>query len=451
MVYKNFKFNCIIRIILITLTLMLLSYIIFFLNYSITPVLIGLLAILQLLSLLHYIDKTNRYLTNFLESIRYSDFSRSFKIEGLGSAYDKLVSAFNKVIEDFQKIRSEKETNYYYLLNVIQHIGISLIAFQQDGKVELINNSAKRLFRISNLKNINDLKSFSTLLVEKLRNMKSGEKSLIKVQDEDDFLQLMIYVKEFKLKGVSIKLVSIQNIQTELEEQELEAWQKLIRVLTHEIMNSITPISSLAVTINNLLDEIDTTDNAPQEIDDEIIIDIQNALRTINKRSIGLIEFVGTYRNLTHIPKPDFSIFPISQLFKNIQVLMEDELTKKGIDFKISLNPENLEITADEKLIEQIIINLMNNSLQALMNIKNPVLILRSFMNPQNRIMIQVVDNGCGILEDVIDKIFIPFFTTKQNGSGIGLSLSRQIMRLHGGTISVTSVPERETCFTLRF
>jgi len=451
MTFKNFKLNCVIRIFLISITLILFSYIIFNMNYSITPVLIALLVIVQISSLLHYVEKTNRYLTNFLESIKYSDFVRSFKIEGLGSAYDELVTSFNSVIEEFQKIRSEKETNYYYLLNVIQHIGIALISFRKDGSIELFNNAAKRLFRINKLKNISELSSFGESFYQTLNSLKSEEKKLIKINIEDDILQLMVYAKEFKLKDRVITLVSIQNIQMELEEQELEAWQKLIRVLTHEIMNSITPISSLSATINKVLDPIDTTDNKPQEIDDETIIDMRNALRTINKRSTGLIEFVGTYRSLTHVPKPDFSIFPLKQLFKSIQVLMDDKLKENNIDFLVKIEPTNLELTADEKLIEQILINLINNSIHALKQQEEPIIQLKAQIGSQGKVMIQLIDNGCGILEDVIDKIFIPFFTTKQNGSGIGLSLSRQIMRLHGGTINVISEPENETCFTLRF
>ena len=215
-------------------------------EFNVTPLLLGLLLIFQIADLIKYVQKTNRYLTNFLESIRYSDFSRSFKIEGLGTAYDELKEAFNDVITDFQKIRTEREEHYHYLQNVIQHIGISLIAFQKDGTVEMINNSAKKLFQMSKLKNINELENYSSELVEKLINMKSGERTLVQVIDNDMIMQLAIYATEFKIRTRRIIMVSIQNIQSELEEQEMDAWQKLIRVLTHKIMNSITPIASLS-------------------------------------------------------------------------------------------------------------------------------------------------------------------------------------------------------------
>jgi len=451
MVYRNFRLRIIIRIILLIVSIFAFFYIINNRDFNITPVLIGMVVVLQIFSLIHFLESTNRYLTHFLESIRYSDFTRSFQIEGLGKAYDGLKEAFNHVIEDFQKIRAEKEANFHYLQNVIQHIAISLIAFKKNGEVILINNAAKRLLKINVLKDIEALNSFSTDFLKCIKKLRNGEKTLIKVRSDDDLLQLMVSAKIFKLYGHNISLISIQNIQTELEAQELEAWQKLIRVLTHEIMNSITPISSLTATVSHILDDIDTTDNIPQEIDDETVIDIRSALSTIHKRSTGLIHFVETYRNLTKIPKPDFKIFKVSELFENIEKLMHESLSKNEIVYIADVQPESMKITADEQLIEQIIINLLKNSIQAMEAMKKGRIILKASIGLRSRAMIQVIDNGPGILPEVLDMIFIPFFTTKQNGSGIGLSLSRQIMRQHGGTITAHSVLDKETTFTLKF
>ena len=451
MVYKNFKINTVVRIILIMVMLMAVFISIYRFGFNVTPVLLGVLIIFQIFDLIKYVQKTNRYLTSFLESIRYADFSRSFKLEGLGTAYDEMKEAFNDVISDFQKIRTEKEEHFHYLQNVIQHIGISLIAFQKDGSVEMINNSAKKLFQISKLKNIDQLESYSSELVEKLKNMKSGERTLVQVIDNDMLLQLAIYATEFNIRTQRIILVSIQNIQSELEEQEMAAWQKLISVLTHEIMNSITPIASLSSTINELLEDIDTTDNKPQMIDDETVIDIRNSLRTISKRSTGLVHFVESYRNLTKIPKPKFNIIPVKDIFNNVHLLMEKEIKMNGVECVIDMSSSSLELTADEELIEQVLINLVKNAIHALNNIENAKIIMRAFMDKRGRIALQVIDNGQGILEEVIDKIFIPFFTTKQEGSGIGLSLSKQIMRMHGGTLTAQSEPNVKTSFTLRF
>ncbi len=451
MIFRNFKVNLLIRLLLITVVLLLMFMTIYILDYIITPILLGVLVIFQIIDLNRYVQKTNRYLTNFLESIRYADFSRSFRIEGLGTAYDELKHAFNDVIEDFQKIRSEKEEHYHYLQNVIQHIGISLIAYQRDGRVEMVNNSAKKLFQINRLKNISELAGFSSEMVKKLLEIKAGEKNLLQVLDNDMLMQLAIYATEFKIGTRTIILVSIQNIQSELEEQEMEAWQKLIRVLTHEIMNSITPIASLSSTVNELLMDIDTTDNKPQEIADETVIDIQNSLQTIHKRSTGLIRFVDSYRNLTRIPKPKFDIISLSKLLKNVNKLLENDLQRAGVECIRNVSPSGLEVTADEELIEQVLINLIKNAIYALAATENPRIELKAFLDRRGLVAVQVIDNGPGILVDVIEKIFVPFFTTRKDGSGIGLSLSRQIMRLHGGTITAHSQPGVQTVFTLRF
>ena len=453
MVFKKFRLKILVRVLLLAATIFLFFFLLDLGKHFITPVLVGAVAVYQIFSLIYFIEKTNRDLTSFLESIRFADFSRSFQIEGLGSSFDDLKRAFNAVIADFQKIRSEKEEHYFYLQNIIQHIAISIIAYLKDGNVEMINNTAKKLFQIHSIKNINSLRSWSEELVDVLMNISPGENALVKVQDFDDLLQLSIYATEFKIDERTIIIVSIKDIQAELEEQEMEAWQKLIRVLTHEIMNSIAPIASLSSTTNLMVKDIyESFENVfPENLDKETLEDIQSALDTIHKRSTGLIHFVETYRNLTRIPKPNFAIFKVKILFEYIHKLLEKDFNERSVALQTNIEPEELELLADEQLIEQVIINLVKNSLHALDNTPKPVIQLRAFLNKRNRPTIQVTDNGVGIIKEVRDKIFIPFFTTKPSGSGIGLSLSKQIMRLHNGTISVQSEPEVETTFTLTF
>lgn len=453
MVYKRFRVKAIIKILVLAASIFVFFYVFSETNYYFTLFLIGIAIAYQIFALIYFVEKSNRDLTSFLESIRYSDFTRSFQVEGLGSSFDDLKNAFNAVIADFQKIRSEKEEHYFYLQNIIQHIEISVISYLKDGTVEMINSATKKLFQIRNLKNVKQLEKVSIEIVDTLLTIHPGENRLIKVNDNEDILQLAIHATEFKLDDREIKLVSIKNIQAELEEQEMEAWQKLIRVLTHEIMNSIAPISSLSSTTNLMVKEIGEAFNGhfPDDFDHETLDDIRNALSTIHKRSTGLMHFVETYRNLTRIPKPNFKIFTIKSLLDYIYNLLEKDIKEHNIQCIRTIDPENLELTADEQLIEQVIINLVKNSIHALENVENPHIEVRAFLNRRGRIIIQVEDNGQGIIKEVRDKIFIPFFTTKQNGSGIGLSLSKQIMRLHNGTISVHSIPEKETCFTLTF
>jgi len=450
MVYKRFRFKLVVRVILFALTVFLFFL---FLDRTayITSALLIILIVLQVLSLIYFVDKTNRDLASFLESIRFSEFTRSFQTKGLGSSFNELNKAFNDVINDFQKVRSEKEEHFHYLQSIVQSIDVSIIAYQHDGKIEMINKSAKKLFQLSSAKNINALGSLSDELVQTLLNIKPGENKLVKVQDEDDLLQLAINSTEFKIKNKVIILATIKNIQNVLEEQETEAWQKLIRVLTHEIMNSITPIASLSSTLETILKDFSKKCEGNDAMDSETVNEIQQALQTINKRSNGLLHFVNTYRNLTRIPKPNFKIARVSELFSNISHLMEKDLADQKIVLTTSLKPASLEISMDEQLIEQVLINLLKNSVHALEGRENPKIELRAYLNKRGRPTIQVYDNGSGILKDVIDKIFIPFFTTKPSGSGIGLSLSRQILKLHGGTITAQSTPEVETTFTMTF
>jgi two-component system nitrogen regulation sensor histidine kinase NtrY len=450
MVYKNFRFNLIIRICLFTVSVFLF----FFFLYKeahITPVLLLSVIALQIYSLYRYVDKTNRDLASFLESIRFSEFTRSFQIEGMGSSFNELNKAFNDVISDFQKVRSEKEEHFHYLQSIVQNIDVSIIAYQHDGTIEMINKSAKKLFQLGSVKNISALTPLSEELVETLLNIKPGENKLVKVQDVDDLLQLAINATEFKIKNKVVILTTIKNIQNVLEEQETEAWQKLIRVLTHEIMNSITPIASLSSTLEIMLKDLNLDQKTNEGKDIEAVNEIQQALQTINKRSNGLLHFVNTYRNLTRIPKPNFKITRVSELFINIGRLMGKDLEEQKIQITSNLDPPSLEIYMDEQLIEQVLINLLKNSIHSLEGRINPQIELRAYFNKRGRPTIQVSDNGVGILKEVMDKVFIPFFTTKPSGSGIGLSLSRQILKLHGGTITAQSEPDKETTFTMTF
>lgn len=449
MISKNFRAHIIVRILLIAGFVFILFYT-FRADFNLTPIVILLAIIFQVISLIRYVDKTNRDLTNFLDSIRFSEFNRTFQSQGMGESFDKLNQAFNNVIHDFQKVRSEREEHYQYLQSIVQNLDVSIIAYTHDGTIEMINGAAKKLFQINTLENIKELESISTELVQVLLNIDPGKNFLVKVQEEDDILQLAVHATEFKIKNKQILLSTISNIQSVLEEQETESWQKLIRVLTHEIMNSITPIASLSSTLTTMLDNYSSV-NRTQQFDGSVAKEFGAALNTINKRSTGLLHFVDTYRSLTRIPNPNFKVALVGDIFKNTTSLLSNAISKKKIDLSISVSPENLEVFADEQLIEQVLINLVKNSIHAIKENNGGTIRLKGFYNKRGRVTLQVADNGQGILEDVLDKIFIPFFTTKQRGSGIGLSLSKQILRLHNGSITASSVPEKETVFTMTF
>jgi len=451
MVYKRFKIVCITRVILLVGSMYLFLHLLLRTQLYATLLIVAILAIYQIYALIAYVDKTNRDLSRFLHAIKHTDFSQSFTGTGLGSSFRELNAAFSDVIEQFRKARSEKEVHYRYLQTVVQHVGIGLISFKPDGEVGLINTAAKRLLRVTHLKNIASLQSSYPRLVETLPRMKSGERALIKTEDKNEPQQLAIFATELKLREQRFTLVSLQNIQSELEEKEMEAWQNLIRVLTHEIMNSVTPIASLASTVNKLLVDAHGGPKIGEQIGPEIVSDIREASDTIQKRSDGLLHFVEAYRRLTKIPKPEFGIVPVAQLFNQVQQLMRSQISENAVSFRARVEPESLELTADPRLIEQVLINLLLNALQAVHQRPDAAIELAARLDERSRVLIQVIDNGPGIIPEVLDKIFIPFFTTKQDGSGIGLSLSRQIMRLHRGAIHASSVPGVRTEMTLRF
>ena len=446
---KLFSLICIFRVLLLSGSLGLLIYLYNQTDFIAAVIFVALAAVYQIFALIRYVTRTNRDLARLLESIRYADFSQSFTNQLKGSGFEELQTTFGAVIKEFQQAKIEKEEHLRYLQTIVDHVGIALIAFNVNGNVELLNNAAKRLLNIPQLRNINQLEKLSRNLTETLTNLSPGDNRLIKIEQGDDLLQLSIYATGFVLRQEQLILASMQNIQTELEEKEMEAWQNLIRVLTHEIVNSITPIASLASTAHGLLKNSPRLANGDAE--NEKLMDVRDAVETIEKRSQGLLTFINNYRELTRIPKPNFQIVAVKDLFERIQTLMTDQFEQNQIDFYIQIDPETIEITADPNLIEQVLINLCKNSIEAVDAKTDPHIRLNAATDGLGNPVIKVIDNGKGIAEEISEKIFIPFYTTKPKGSGIGLSLSRQVMRSHKGTLSVISRPDVETIFALRF
>ncbi len=446
---KRFYLNCITRVLLLSGTICLLVYLSFKTDFMAAILFLGLIAAYEMFALIRYVTKSNRDLARFLQSIKYSDFSQSFNNNLKNSGFEELHAAFTEVIKEFQRAKLEKEEHLRFLQTIVDHVGIGLIAFNPTGEVELLNNAAKKLFKIPRLGNIRDLTGVSPKLAQKLLGLSPGGNDLVKFQQEDNLLQLSMYATGFVLHQKQLMLVAMQNIQNELEEEEMKSWQNLIRVLTHEIMNSITPIASLSSTAYGLLKnghECEVPDSLNETIDD-----VRHAVNTIEKRSKGLLTFIENYRELTRIPKPEFKMVKIRDLFERVEYLMKDQVEICSINFNTQIDPESLEITADPALIEQVLINLCKNALEAVNGVSCPKIKLKAATDDVGNPVIKVIDNGKGISAEVAEKIFIPFFTTKQQGSGIGLSLSKQIIRLHKGTIGVTSTPNGKTVFKLRF
>jgi signal transduction histidine kinase len=445
MVYKRLRVAVSLQIALLIAWIGLFFYVLLKTKLFAALVVLGVLVVNQVWILYHSVDRANRDLTRFFQSARFGDFTQTFRERSPGGSFVKLHAALAEVMEAFRKVRAEKEEQALYLQTVVQHVGIGLLVYHPDGEVDLINDAAKRLLKVIQLKNVRNLEPDYPALVDVLLRIKPRERALVKVERGDEQFQLSLYASEFKLRGWAFTLVSLQDIRSELEEKEIEAWQKLIRVLTHEIMNSMTPISSLASTVQELVSQV-CGDGGTETLDD-----IHAALRTIQKRSEGLLHFVDGYRNLARISRPNVQFFPATDLFLRVDHLLQAQFAERNVRLGSSVRPPNLEILADPDLLEQVLINLLLNGLDAVRGRDNPKVELDAFLDDRGRPLIQVKDNGMGIAPDILDKIFVPFFSTKERGSGIGLSLSRQIMRLHGGSITAASKLGVETVFTLRF
>lgn len=448
--FKSFRTGVILRVALITSFSFVALYLLAFREGWLAGGLFLVLEGFLVANLMHYVENTNRKLSRFLESVRYSDFTSGYTADNkLGKSFKELNRSFNQVLDAFREARAEKEEHLLYLNTVVHHVAVGLISFDNQGNVGLYNNAARKMLQVVHLKNIKGLQKQHVVLYKILQELPAGGKTLLRESNES---QLTIHAIELKLRGKTFKLVSLQNIQPELEQKEIEAWQNLTKVLRHEIMNSMTPIASLTETLNDILQEdLVQGENGSYTIENEPVEDLKEGLLTVRNRSKGLIRFVDDYRNYTNIPVPKFSTLSLKLLFARVNKLMKLNFQKNKVDFICHLEPEQLEIFADEELVEMVLINLLKNAHESVSHAEKPTIQLRGYQDEMQRVLIAVEDNGPGIISDALDSIFIPFFTTKKGGSGIGLSLSRQIMQMHGGSIAATSVPNQKTVFTLKF
>lgn len=449
MTFKGFKFNLLARVLLLILTIFFCVYEgVRAENYLSAFVLFGLVAY-QTHNLYEFVLSTNRKLTQFLESVRYSDFTNTFNTDKqLGEDFADLHHAFNQVLEAFRKTRVEKEQHLQYLNTLVQHVQVGLISYDADGNIELINNVARRFLDVTHIKNIKQLQYANPEMYRLLRELPEGGKHLLRQNNE---LQLSINATELVLHNKTHKLLSIQNIKSELQDKEIEAWQNLSRVLRHEIMNSITPMTSLAATLTEILEEDLVVVDGRFELESESIEDIKEGLQTIQNRSEGLRRFVDAYRTFTSIPLPKMQLLQVKEFFQGIVKLMQIEARAKNTEIHCTVIPEDLQLNADPQLLEMVFINLIKNAVEAINGCEGGEIWLKAENDEHQRVLISLRDNGPGIEPEAISKIFIPFYTTKPTGSGIGLSLSREILQMHNAQLTVESLPGEGSCFFIRF
>ncbi len=441
---KNFRLNITFRILLIVVFAVLLAWVLVNTSWFFTPLVIGVVFILVVVNLIFYVERTNKNLSQFLLSIKQGGFTTLFKDSAHGGTHGGLNEVFNEVMVQFQQITLEKESHYQYLKTLTENLGVSLLSFDDDGHIELMNPAAKSMLKKPYLKNISDVKHINNALYETITHLESEEKRVIKTVLNGELLQVSVQVKDFVTQEKHFRLVLIHNINNELEAKEVEAWQKLISVLTHEIMNSVTPIASLSTAMNQQLQ------HQGLDMSNDDAEDLKLSLATIENRSKGLMRFVNAYKDFTKKPDINVSDIDLKQLVDRVVHLLSPDLQNAKIKTTIHVTGTQFLMKGDQELIEQVIINLLKNAIEVLDGKDNGIVDLVIEKKGRKSIL-TITDNGPGMESESLEKIFVPFFTTKRKGTGIGLSFARQIMRLHGGSISAKSKPNVGTTFVLEF
>lgn len=429
---RRFRLLVAAQAVALALTTALLAYTAVATDFVAVTIVIGLVVLLQVTTLVRYVESHVDDLEDFFATVRYEDFTRRFVEEGVDA---ELKEAFNAVIRRFREARADREVQAEYLETVVRHVPVPLLAVRADGSLRLANNPLRRLTGMPDLRHVDDLGRLDERLPRMLADVPAGRQRLLQARFRDVPVELRVSVSELRLDGSNERIYSIENLSGELTARESSAWRNLIRVLTHEIMNTLTPVTSLAQSCGALVDDADR------------VGELRDALATIARRSEGLTNFVARYRELLQVPQPATQPVGVEAALESIVALMRRELD--GVDVTVAVTPATLKVDADPALLDQVLLNLVRNAVQAMAGRSGARLTLGGRLD-YGRALIQVADNGPGIPEELRDQVFIPFFTTRRGGSGIGLSVSRQIMTAHGGELTMASGPDG-TVMTLLF
>jgi two-component system, NtrC family, nitrogen regulation sensor histidine kinase NtrY len=413
------------------------------------------LLILITISFSIWLNRINKKLAFFFSAVRNDETSLFFP-EGVGFASEKkLNKSLNELNEKLKNAKLNIELQEKFYKSIMEKIRTGIISFYGNGVVEFVNPEIKRMFNLDHISHIDKLKSIDQKLVELLESIDAGEQKRINIKVEHNLLSLAVYSQKIVMQGREIKIVTLQDIKNELDKHEMDSWQKLIKILNHEIMNSVAPITSLSSTLSGFY-KSGENETGPQLISGKIISDTIRGLGIIEEHGKGLIKFVESYRSLTQLPKPEFTRINIEEFFERITILANSFLDSESERYQIrpaiktKVTPSGLTMMADDKLIAQVIINVIRNSVEAFeINRDDNLIAITAFKDPDGRIIMTIQDNGPGMDSEVLEKIFVPFFTTRESGTGIGLSLSKQIMRLHNGNITCDSAPGNGTTFSL--
>jgi nitrogen fixation/metabolism regulation signal transduction histidine kinase len=398
----------------------------------------------EVIALLFFISSQHRKLERFLDTLAVDDLSLRLPAEG---GDQPLAEAANHIIKTVRDAQMKTEAQANYLNALVKHVPVAILSYRRGGEIALQNNAARQLFRVPRLSSLDDLAVFGAHLPKALAELAPGERRLIRAAHDEHVLELNVSATEIRISGEEGSdiqtLLAIENIHSELDDREVAAWRDLIRVLTHEIMNSVTPIASLARTVDGLIEDLRASG-----VSGDCLDDMHEAVTTIAKRSDGLQQFVDGYRSLTGVVRPQLGATIVAELLSDVKRLCADEFKQQGIGWTVEVEPASLNVSADGPLIQQVLINLIRNAAHALEGQPDPRITLQARL-AHGRTQISVSDNGCGIPEDDLPQIFIPFFTTKKDGTGVGMTLARQILTAHGGTVTVRSGLKQGTTVTL--
>ena len=418
-------------------------------GYHAVTLLFVLVSAVSTAELVSFVGRTNRELRRFLDSACNEDFASRPDGRPFDAGFAELHRSFEEVNRRFRALRSEREEEVRQLRALVEHVPVPLLCVHPDGKVEVQNIAARRLFAARPPVRVEDLEAFGDALAGAVASIRPGERRLVTMRVEGEEHRVTVAATEVVARGRSERLLSVQDIRSELEREQIESWQGLVRVLTHEIMNSITPVASLARTAEGLLDDVLASDGAPAALKEEMG-DLRQAVETVARRSDALMKFVSSYRKLTRLPAPSPRPVAVRPLLESAVRLARADAGDAAPDFVVEVRPEGLEIEADEGMLEQVLINLLRNATQALEG-RGGTVWLSGRISPRGRGVLEVADDGPGIPPEIADKVFYPYFTTRRDGSGVGLALTRQVMIAHGGTVALGERPGGGARFVLTF
>jgi PAS domain S-box-containing protein len=447
---KNLYFNIIFRVLLIVILSSCLGYFIV-IKFSMRLAIIFFLLLIALtINLISYLNRTNKKIRFFFDSVRNDDSNLLFPVETGNDSMNALYKSMNKVNYQIQQLKIANRQQEQYFRTLLEHLAAGIITYNDKGFILHANSSAKKLLSIDVLTHLQQIERKDQKLYDIINSIRPYERRLIAVSSAGAEIQLSLKATSFRTNENELVILSIQDIKNELDEKEIESWMKLIRVLMHEIMNSITPITSLSESLSNIYSS-EGIPVLPEQVNTKTIATTLQGLNVIKEQGKGLMSFVESYRKLTRVPEPVKKSFRVSDLMGRVQILYNSLEKSERSKLVVSVANPELEIFADQNLISQVLINLLKNALEANENNNDATIEITAVEGLNNHPEICVTDNGPGISPENLDEIFVPFFTTRQNGSGIGLSISRQIMKVHGGNLKVRSVPDKETVFCLSF